>query len=75
MPLIELPNVSRSQYSLIIKSLKAFRDDDNPEEYNEEINSLIDLLFFKYNEGLSNSDQPNWFKDGNLDRYYQIDRG
>ena len=39
---IELPNVSCSQYSLIIQSLKAFRDNDNPEEYNEEINSLVD---------------------------------
>ena len=26
-------------------------------------------------EELSNSDQPNWFKDGNLDQYYQIERG
>jgi len=26
-------------------------------------------------EELSKSDQPNWFKDGNLDQYYQIERG
>ena len=26
-------------------------------------------------EELSSSDQPNWFKDGNLDQYYQIERG
>ena len=41
------------------------------------INSNLDNSFTKTNKGEHEtvSDQPNWFKDGNLSKYYEVERG